>query len=170
MTPPKTQMRYVFDVAFGIIVPVVCFYYDPLILKQTPPLTCGSPLLGINTAYYVYPAVGIGILTLLIWLRGGDWLPKWGAFFSGIFLTGTVTAIILGLPLVIFGFPAWLAAYVYGRNAKEAWQLAEPTANKGELILRILAGVLFLLGLTWIGFFLLKNLFPPVVVQTCPDV
>ena len=127
-------------------------------------------MLGSSTAYFVYPAVGIGILALLFWLRVGNRLPKWGAFFSGIFWTGAVMAILLGLPMVIFGFPAWLAAYVYGSNAKEAWKLAEPTTAKGGMILRTLAGVVFLFGLSWIVFFLLQALFPPVVLPSCPDV
>jgi hypothetical protein len=167
MTPPRTWYWYIFDVLFGVIVPVACFYYDPILLKTTLPdglpMTCNDPVLGRTSAYFVYPAAAIAILSLLCWLIIGQRLPKWSAFFSGIFGASTISAIVIGLPLVILGFPAWLAAIVFGRSAKDAWEFTEPGDDRTTRRLRALGGVVLLCCLAGIAYYLLLALFPPIV-------
>ena len=170
MTPARTWFWYAMDVLFGMIVPAVCFYFDPIILKVSrpagfTPMPC--PLIGYTAAYFVYPAVGLGILSLSGWLILRHQLPQWEAFFSGIFAVGAVLAGLLSLPMGIAGFPAWATALVYGRNAMEAWNFAKPANSRWVVLLQALGGAVLLLTLAGIAYVLLQALLPPVVIQPC---
>ena len=178
MSLPRTQFRYVFDVIFGVILPVVCFYFDPAVVKTiipySLPAVCGDPLLGRTSAFFVYPAAGIGILSLLCWLILGHQLSKWAAFFSGVFgagvLAALIPAIILTMSAFFFAIPVWLTVFVYGRSASETWKFAEPANNKWLLLLRALGGLALLLSLAGIAYLLLQHLPPPVVGSHCKTI
>jgi hypothetical protein len=174
MNPPRTWSRYVLDVIFGVIVPAVCFYFDPLVVKTiipySLPMTCSDPLLGRTSAFWVYPAAGIGMLSLLCWLILGRRLSKWAAYFLGVLgagvLAALIPAILLTTSTIFLGVPAGLIVFVYGRSASEAWSFAEP-ANKWMLLLRALGGLALLLSFVGIAYLLLQNLPPPVAGLHC---
>lgn len=170
LPPPRTVLRRIVDITFGIVVPILCFIFDPTLLKLSPTVRCGIPILGNTARYFVYPAVTLGIVIFTVWLLVGSEFPQWGAFISGIFLTGAGLAIVLGVPFVFFGFVAWIPGFVYWRNGRETWQLAEPTAPRTQRVIHALGGVVFVLGVAGLAFFLLIYWFPPVTLPPCPDV
>ena len=165
---PRTSLRNTVEVIFGILVPIVCFVFDPSFLSVGL-LGCGRPTLGSTTAYFVYPAVAIGILAFSFWLSAGEKFPKLGAFLAGIFWTGSVLALWLSFPLFICGLLAWIAAFVYGRNGLDAWKLAAPTKPLLMRMLHVLAGALFVLALAWLVYYFLPPWFPPAAPPPCSD-
>jgi len=167
---PQSKTRIAVDIIFGMILPILCFVFDPMFLKTSTSFTCGGPLLGPYTGYFVYPAVTIGIVTLLFWLINGKRLQKWGAFIAGIFWFGAFLALLLGVPLVIFGFLAWIPGFVYWRSGLDAWKLAPPTARLPTRVFHALGGVVFVLGISFLIYYFLTIWLPPVIYPACPDV
>jgi hypothetical protein len=168
--PTNPTRRTSIDVLFGILIPIVCFVLDSTLLKTSGNISCGGPLLGATTGYFIYPAVTIGILIFTFWLFVGKKFPQWGAFMAGIFWTGAILAFVLGIPLFIFLFVTWMTGYVYARNGLEAWKIAIPTASLPLRGLSALGGMVFVLGFSWLIYHFLVLWLPPVIYHPCPNV
>ena len=131
----------IFDITFGIIAPILCLLFDPFLFKGDFLQGCRSriddiPITSQYFAIFAYTLVGLGILTLVIWLVFGRRAGHAAAFFAGVFFTGAESALALGIAMVplslvglmigigIFGFTPLLTALVYLRNAVHAWRMA----------------------------------------------
>jgi hypothetical protein len=129
----------IFDVVMGIIAPILCLYFDPLIFKNIIfSVSCGdgNATLGQPLAIFAYTLIGLGMLALAIWLIAGTRLGGSAAFFAGIFFAGAESALALGVALLplsvpallfiigILGFIPFLTAFVYLRNGVRAWRSA----------------------------------------------
>jgi len=131
----------IFDTTFGIVLPILCFLFDPFLFKGDFLQSCRSrvddiPITSQYFAIFAYTLVGLGILTLVIWLVLGRRAGHAAAFFAGVFFTGAETALALGITMLpislvglmigigIFGFTPFLTALVYLRNAVRAWGMA----------------------------------------------
>ena len=146
-----TSHQRTFDVIFGVILPILCFVYDPIVFRNN----FGGPRLGPNISQFkllVYFFSALSIFTLVVWLisRGrGDSLNAIiaGILFSGAFFSALIGVLILPLTLVgllfligVLGFIPFLTALVYLRNGIRAFKAAKP------LLAPPLLTVLFLLG------------------------
>src|SRR5689334_18737368 len=60
-----TRPQIIFDLIFGAVIPIILLIVDPAIFRSTA--ACFGPLLA-DYALFVYLAVGLGVLTLVIWL------------------------------------------------------------------------------------------------------
>jgi hypothetical protein len=62
--PATTRAQRIFDVLFGVVAPVLCFAFDPIVFKATD----FGPALFPQYQPYAYMVSGLEILLLLIWI------------------------------------------------------------------------------------------------------
>ena len=92
-----TLAQTVFDVLFGIILPVACLVFDPIIFKSE--IGSGGGM-GLRYAIGAYVCIGLQVLVLSLWLLIGTRLESGAAWFSGPLLAGGLIAV--GLAILIF--------------------------------------------------------------------
>src|SRR5262249_40974532 len=73
---PATRAQIIFDVIFGIVMPVVCFILDPGIIK------------GSSYSVFVYGLSALAIPTLGLCLVLGQKIGAWSGPASGVLLAG----------------------------------------------------------------------------------
>ncbi len=89
--PRPTYLQIAFDFAFGLALPLLCCYFDPIVFRASS----GEPLVG-KYAIAALIAVGLGLFSLTAWL-----LFRWPAALLAGFLAGGATlATLLGLLLL----------------------------------------------------------------------
>jgi hypothetical protein len=125
---PLSAGRVVTDVMLGVLVPLLCLVFDPIVFR-------GDGRLGGLLASYAivgYLAAGLGMVTLLLWLI----LGRMPGLFAGLLAGEAVFAACVGVVLFplsfltllmgigLLGLTPLFTALVFGRNAREAWRLA----------------------------------------------
>jgi len=121
--PATTRAQRIFDVLFGVVAPVLCFAFDPIVFKDNFGFAGG---LFPEYQSYAYMVSGVEILLLLIWLFCGRQLsPRTrllgGMLVAGALFSGLIGVIILPFTLIglfvfgigIFGFVPFLTGLVY---------------------------------------------------------
>lgn len=129
----RTPKQLGFDVAFGLVMPVVCLIADPFIFKGG--LFHARPLLG-RIAVLAYLLIAIGIVALCTRLL----LKSTSALLAGALMAGAVFSAVLGVALLPFsliglmvygigalGFTPFLTGFVFLRNGIAT--LHEPAAS-----------------------------------------
>jgi hypothetical protein len=134
--PPKTgfwrraftSKARVFDLVFGVVGPILCFIFDPIVFRAGE--FAGPPLLQ-DLQVWVYLISGLEIVTLLLWLVLRDSLPA-KRFLGGALCAGGILCLLIGIGLFpfsviglafgigIFGFTPFFTALVYLRNGYQA--------------------------------------------------
>ncbi|HJQ34023.1 MAG TPA: hypothetical protein VJ866_17715 [Pyrinomonadaceae bacterium] len=129
--PTEVQTR--FDVVFGIVVPILCFIFDPVVFQDKFGGGVGGFYRGVS--FYAYTLSAAEILALGCWLYFGARASRWAAPAAGVFLAGALFSFVLGvaiLPLSIFGliflvgalgFVPFVTALVYLRVGVRALRL-----------------------------------------------
>lgn len=132
----------IFDILFGILLPLVCLYLDPCVF-DSPVL---QPLIG-HFQVFIHLTIFYEMILLSIWMA----YPKHPLFFSIQFAFGTLLALGIGLRIFpyavsgiliyglgLLGFVPWTAAIVFQRRVLESWD-AIPAAEKSgsQLFFRI---------------------------------
>ncbi len=128
--PTGSQKR--FDWAFGVVLPVICFYFDPLIFK--------GQLWGLamfaSFKPFAYLLFFASIISMTIWLLWRERLGRWAAPLAGVFVVGGFVSIcvgimifplsLVGLMLLIgaLGFTPLITGVIYLRNASRALNAA----------------------------------------------
>jgi hypothetical protein len=160
--PSTSRAQIIFDVVFGVVAPVLCFAFDPIVFKSTG---FGGALIPEYQAY-AYMVSGIEILLMLIWMVCGRQLQPRTRLLGGLLIAGAVFSWLIGVLLLpftliglfliigIFGFTPFLTGLVYWRNGRSAFQLAQnhfvdsswigPVAAGWVLALGVPAGVNFI--------------------------
>ena len=153
-----TRAQIVFDVLFGIVLPVVCFVADPGIIRSGG--TTG--LIRTNLASYrlfIYTLSAVTIPALAVWLTFGErYRQVAGAFAGGLFAAmlcslaigvDIIPLSVLGLVIVIgiLGFVPFVTAFVYLRNAIRGWRRARAVSPAKRLATASLA-LLLVVGLS----------------------
>ncbi len=129
-----TNKQKVFDGLFGIFLPVVCFFFDPVVFRTND---AGAPLAGQYKPFaYVLSFVSImGLLAFMLWGVKLKWV---NGFLSGLFFAGAIVSLMVGILLFPFslmglviligalGFTPLVTAFVYWRNAIRAHKTALP--------------------------------------------
>ena len=140
--PTGTSAQMFFDVLFGIVAPVLCFVFDPIVFKSE-----FDQGLFPQVQSFAYMVSAIEIATLSVWLICGRRLrPRTrlvgGILGAGAAFSGSIGVVILPFTLLgvllfigILGFIPFLTAFVYLRNAKRAFQLADDSASERLKIL-----------------------------------
>ena len=145
--PTKAQRK--FDWMFGVIMPVVCIFFDPAFFSARH----GSPMLGAVQPF-TYALSFTGILAMMAWLIWGKRLKWLNALFAGLFLVCGVVALAIGvfmlpyslLGLIVLigalGFTPLFTGVIYLRNGVRAVGAAEPFLARKILIYTILLSAL----------------------------
>jgi hypothetical protein len=160
---PTRAQRW-FDVTFGIIMPVLCFYFDPIVFRGGS-LNDHGLYPGIR--FYAYTISALEMVALCAWLLGAARARLSPAVLAGVLLAGAMFSFVVGVLILPFsvigllfyligvlGFVPFLTALVYVRNA---WR-AGGAAGRVGADLESLAAAAFACG-----FFF--ALLAPVVMQ-----
>src|SRR5262245_16329797 len=100
MTIP--QLAY--DVTFGVVMPILCFIFDPIVFSDRGFITGFVPLAQYRSLVYLFSA--LSIVALLAWLLTHRAVKSVGGIIAGILLSGAVCSFLIGiliLPLSLVG-------------------------------------------------------------------
>ena len=156
--PTRAQLR--FDVIFGLVLPVLCFVFDPVVFQGH------SGLLGNDGIYhgvrlFAYSASALEMTTLACWLFVIRKYPAWSRPAGGVMAAGALFSFALGLAILPFsvlglmfagigalGFIPFVTALVYLRNARRALRLNRAGAPvTGGAAAAFVFGLAFALGM-----------------------
>lgn len=130
-----TSGQVVFDVVFGILMPVFCFCFDPGIIRGTESTFSESRV-------FIYGFSGIAIFTMSIWLGCGQRMRSLTAVFGGVLLAGALISFAIGViifPLTLIGIlfvigllglVPFVTGFVYLRNALRAIRQTGSAASR----------------------------------------
>jgi signal transduction histidine kinase len=150
-TPTRAQT--VFDVCAGIILPVACLAFDPVVFRGG---FAGGPLLG-SFKLFAYALIAFEIAALAAWLALRGRAGVWAGVLGGVMAAGAHFSLVVGVVLLPFsliglmflvgvlGFSPFLAALVYWRNGRRARRASAAFLTDGQRRwLPLIAGLLAL--------------------------
>lgn len=138
-TEATTSQRK-FDWVFGVIMPVICFVFDPIVFKGG-----GGHLLGTYKPL-AYLLSFVSVMAMSAWLIWGAKLKWLNALLAGLFLVGGIISLAIGIVLLpisliglivligALGFTPLFTAIVFLRNAFRAYQISKPFLDSGVLV------------------------------------
>ena len=145
-----TVPQLTYDFMFGIILPVLCFIFDPIVFSGRGFVTGIVPLAQYKSLVYLFSA--LSIVTLGGWLLAYRAVKAAGGIIAGILLSGAACSLLIGiliLPLSliglmiiigILGFIPFFTAFVYLRNGIRAMRSAESYVSHPKLVGSLLLG------------------------------
>ena len=128
-----------FDVAFGFVLPVLCFVFDPVVFEGW---LFGGPAFYQPLQSYTYTLSAMELVALAAWLFKFGAAGRPPAALGGMLLAGGVFSLVLGvlmLPLSlfgllflvgVFGFTPFFTAVVYLRNG---WRATNPGRSGDDI-------------------------------------
>jgi hypothetical protein len=138
-----TIPQVTFDVVAGIILPILCFLFDPIVFAPEPDRLLGP--LGISQyQVLVYAVSAISIATLALWLAAGSRIESFTGVVAGVLFTGAICSVLIGvliLPLTllgllviigVLGFIPFFTFFVYLRNAIRALNSASERSRTSQ--------------------------------------
>jgi len=140
--PDATKAQKRFDWIFGVVLPVVCFFFDPIVFKASG---FGRAFLGTYKPF-AYILSFVSVMAMMAWLIWGAKLKWLGGALAGLFLVGGTVSLVVGvvlLPYSVFGliiaigalgFTPLFTSLVYLRNSLRAYESARPFLEKGVLV------------------------------------
>lgn len=152
-----TTPQVIFDVSLGIVLPILCFLFDPIVFTSS----FGGGLFPPDLFQYkflVYLFSTLSILTLSLWLILRSRTGLLSGIIAGILLSGSVCSLLIGiliLPLSIlgllvligvFGFTPFFTSFVYLRNSVRAFNAAKTHLSQPKLSALLLLGALLAIG------------------------
>ncbi len=138
-----TAPQKTFDWLLGVIMPVACFVFDPIVFKSSGGF--GGVFLG-HIKPFAYVLSFVSVMTMAAWLIWGERLKWLNGFTAGLFAVGGLISLGVGIVLLpysllgliifigILGFTPLLTAIVFLRNALRAFGAAKPFLEKKTLI------------------------------------
>ena len=151
-----TPAQIWFDIFFGIAIPILCLVFDPAIFRGGI-LGDGKGFLN-SIQYFAYTSIGLGILTLTVWLSAKVKSTILISLFSGIFFAGAFLAFALGVVLFplsslglllligVFGYTPFLTSFVFLRNGVRALRKTKISMSWFLLVGTMLLGMIFVIG------------------------
>ncbi|MEQ1607165.1 MAG: hypothetical protein ABL999_20065 [Pyrinomonadaceae bacterium] len=123
-----TRRQRKWDWAFGVFMPAICFFFDPIVFRDW------SGNSGLLSGYkiFVYLLSGTAIMGLAAWLLWGDRLKALNAPLAGLFFAAGAAAGVVGILLIPIsvlasviligwlGFTPLFTSVVFLRNAIRA--------------------------------------------------
>ena len=147
--PTSAQKK--FDWLFGVIMPAICFLFDPIVFKGN---AMGVAILG-KYKPFAYILTYLSLTAMAAFLIWGKKLNRLNGFLAGLFLIGGVISLgigvilfpfsLVGLMLVvgILGFTPLLTAIVYLRNASRAFRWSFVHLSNKELVYAFALSLIF---------------------------
>ena len=154
-TPKPTEYQQGFDLAFGILLPVVFLLLDPVLFRSG--FGDGIGLLE-HVNILAYGMSGATMCILLVWMCFRNQHPLWNGFVVGSLFAGSILACWIGyhlLPVMLFLFFGvglisvlpFLAAFVYLRNGIRAFGIIRPQFHYLSVFCSVIGGVLCVTGI-----------------------
>jgi Zn-dependent protease with chaperone function len=144
------QDKMAFDVTLGILAPLLCLIFDPMVFTEYLSFS----------QIFAYFLIGLEIGTLTLWLVFGVRLLWWAGFIAGILFSGALFAFILGIALLplsiigsiviigLLGFTPFFTSVVFYDYAKKAFKQAyEKNINQIWLISSLFLGISLAIGM-----------------------
>lgn len=147
-----TANQKTFDYIFGIILPAICFFFDPVVFRSFDGNSAGivgqyKPFVYILSFTSIIALIGFNLLgEKLRWLNG---------FFAGLFAVASLGAFVIGicmLPLSIMGliiiigalgFTPLFTGFVFWRNAVRAYKVSNEFLDKSFAVKAMILTGLF---------------------------
>lgn len=135
----ETESPRKFDWFFGVIMPVICFVFDPIVFKG------GGAILGTYKPF-AYLLSFVSVMAMSAWLIWGAKLKWFNGFLAGLFLVVGIVSIGIGVVLLPYsliglviligalGFTPLFTSIVFLRNAFRAFQAAKPFLDSSVLV------------------------------------
>jgi len=154
-----TIPQLAYDMVFGIVMPILCFIFDPIVFSGRGVMAGFVPLSQYRLLVYLFSTVSIVVLA--VWLLAYRSLKSFGGIVAGVLLTGAVCSLVIGiliLPLSliglmfiigILGFTPFFTAFVYLRNGIRAMKLAEPLVSHSKLVSTLLLGAFLVVAVPY---------------------
>jgi cytochrome bd-type quinol oxidase subunit 2 len=149
----STLPQTIFDVVFGILMPIICFYFDPGILRGE-----FRDFFPGTAALFIYAFSLIAIVTLSLWLVLGRRDGPLSGVLGGVFLSAALCSFVIGvliLPLTligllviigVLGFVPFVTGFVYLRNAIRAISRGAALERR-NLVAKIVVSAVLVIGL-----------------------
>ena len=151
LTGTATRPQIIFDLAVGVILPILCLIFDPIVFRGG---FAGEGVLK-DWQLFAYIVITLEVVTLAVWLawgaRAGAWLSAIGAIMlAGALFSFVIALVILPVSIIglifyfigVLGFTPFLTGFVYLRNGRRALRTASSRSLAGPLLL----GMVFVLG------------------------
>jgi hypothetical protein len=149
-----TLAQIIFDITIGIVLPVLCLVFDPLVFRYG---VLGPPLAG-QFQFFAYGFIALEIITLAVWLAVGRRAGEWCGVIGGIMSAGALFSVVVGVCLLPFsllglmilvgalGFTPFITAFIYLRNARRALAAAGAQMTRAGLLVTLLLGATLAYG------------------------
>jgi hypothetical protein len=149
-----TRGRKIFDSLVGVVLPLVCLYFDPVVFRSEGFV---GPVLG-GYRLFAYAVIGLEIALLALWLALGERVGEWGGMLGGALMAGALFSLVVGVALLPFsimglmlligalGFSPLLTAFVYWRNGRRALQASATRLEGARRTLALAFGATLALG------------------------
>lgn len=138
----STEPQKTFDWLLGVIFPVACFVFDPMVFKGN---MLGTAFLG-QIKPFAYVLSFVSVMAMAAWLVWGKKLKWLNGFLAGLFAVGGLISLGIGIVLLpysllglamligVLGFTPLLTSIVFMRNALRAFYSAKPFLKTKTLI------------------------------------
>ncbi len=155
--PQANAKQNAFDWIFGVILPVICFVFDPVVFKGG----LGDGALLAKYQPFAYLLCFACLASMTAWLIFGDKLRWLNGFLAGLFFLGGTISLGIGIILFPFsfmglviligalGFTPLFTAIVYLRNSFRALHASKMFLVKTVRIYAFAFGVVFSASLAW---------------------
>lgn len=136
-----------FDWLFGVILPIACFVFDPIVFTS-------ETALGKYKAF-AYVLSFVSVMALSAWLIWGAKLKWLNGFLAGLFTVVSFISLVIGIVIFplsligliiligVLGFTPLFCAVVFLRNSTRAYRAAKPFLEKRVLAYSFLLSALF---------------------------
>src|SRR5437762_7574420 len=140
--PTRRQRQY--DWFFGVVMPAVCIFFDPIVFKFW-----GEPDGGILGAYrpFAYAGSFVSIILMITWLLWREKLSGFSALLAGVFFAASAISLIIGVVLLPFsligivfyligllGFTPLFTSVIFLRNGVRALRAANIGLERRTLV------------------------------------
>lgn len=152
--PQATSAQKVFDWILGVVLPVICFVFDPIVFK-------GNGALFGDLKPFAYILSFVSVLAMSAWLIWGTRLKWLNGFLAGLFFGGAFVSFCVGVllfpysfagMLILIGFLGYtplLTALVYLRNGLRAMDASKLFLVKSVRVYAVAFGAIFSVSLAW---------------------
>lgn len=147
----STKSQKIFDWIFGVILPVICFTFDPIVFESAG---VGKSYLG-NYKPFAYILSFISVMAMSSFLIWGKKLKWVNGLLAGLFITGSIISFSVGLfilPISLIGliiligalgFTPLFSSLVFLRNSIRAYYFAKTCFTRNVLIRSSILSLIF---------------------------
>lgn len=149
----STRRQRQYDWAFGVIMPLICFFFDPFIFRSWDQSG------GMLSTYkpFAYSGSAIAIAMMVTWLLFRDRLGWFNALFAGVFFAASIPALAVGVALIpmsllglvlligVLGFTPLFTGVIFLRNGVRALRMAKSDIPRTKLAYASILGTIWAL-------------------------